>query len=118
MEPVMKCLIVALIAALSSAALARTPEAALEFAKKRYQRRLEYSGAELEKAKQLYARRIEDAAVRLLSEYDRQISSLTKKGQLEMPYELPEEYDVLWIFETENTAINFLLVSPKGKRFE
>jgi hypothetical protein len=37
---------------------------------------------------------------------------------LETPYELPGEYDVLWEFESESTAVNLLLASPAEKRFE
>ena len=40
------------------------------------------------------------------------------KSTLETPYELPGEYDVLWEFESESTAINLLLASPVEKRFE
>ena len=37
---------------------------------------------------------------------------------LETSMDLPEEYDVVWEFSSSSTAINLLLVSPKGKRFE
>jgi len=37
---------------------------------------------------------------------------------LETTYELPGEYDVLWEFESNSTAINLLLASPAEKRFE
>jgi hypothetical protein len=40
------------------------------------------------------------------------------RSTLETPYELPGEYDVLWEFESESTAVNLLLASPAGKRFE
>ncbi|MDA1047684.1 MAG: hypothetical protein O3A82_12220 [Verrucomicrobia bacterium] len=37
---------------------------------------------------------------------------------LETSYDLPIEYDVTWEFASSSTAVNLLLVSPKGKRFE
>jgi len=37
---------------------------------------------------------------------------------LETSYDLPKEYNVIWEFSTSSTAVNLLLVSPKGKRFE
>lgn len=40
------------------------------------------------------------------------------QSTLETPYELPCEYDILWEFESNSTAINLLLASPLGKRFE
>ncbi|MHC4500724.1 MAG: LamG domain-containing protein, partial [Planctomycetota bacterium] len=40
------------------------------------------------------------------------------QSTLETTYELPAEYDVLWEFESNSTAINLLLASPAGKRFE
>ncbi|MHC4476286.1 MAG: hypothetical protein ACYTEL_11610 [Planctomycetota bacterium] len=40
------------------------------------------------------------------------------KSALETPYQLPGEYDILWEFESESTAINLLLASPAEKRFE
>jgi hypothetical protein len=40
------------------------------------------------------------------------------QSTLETTYELPAEYDVLWEFESNSTAINLLLASPTGKRFE
>jgi hypothetical protein len=40
------------------------------------------------------------------------------KSTLETQYELPGEYDVLWEFESNSTAINLLLASPAEKRFE
>jgi serine/threonine protein kinase/CHASE3 domain sensor protein len=40
------------------------------------------------------------------------------QSTLETTYELPGEYDVLWEFESNSTAINLLLASPVEKRFE
>jgi len=40
------------------------------------------------------------------------------QSTLETTYELPAEYDVLWEFESESTAVNLLLASPAEKRFE
>ena len=40
------------------------------------------------------------------------------KSVLETSLDLPEEYDVIWEFSSSSTAVNLLLVSPKGKRFE
>ena len=37
---------------------------------------------------------------------------------LETGIKLPEEYDIVWEFESQSTAVNLLLVSPIGKRFE
>jgi len=40
------------------------------------------------------------------------------RSTLETTYELPAEYDVLWEFESDSTAVNLLLASPAEKRFE
>ena len=40
------------------------------------------------------------------------------KSVLETSHDLPEEYDVTWEFSSTSTAVNLLLSSPKGKRFE
>jgi len=40
------------------------------------------------------------------------------ESTLETTYELPAEYDVLWEFESDSTAVDLLLASPIGKRFE
>ncbi|MHC4346783.1 MAG: LamG domain-containing protein, partial [Planctomycetota bacterium] len=40
------------------------------------------------------------------------------QSTLQTSYKLPAEYDVLWEFESNSTAINLLLASPLGRRFE
>jgi hypothetical protein len=51
-------------------------------------------------------------------ENDGQFLMALAKSTLETPFKLPREYDVQWEFESESTAVNMLLVSPLGKRFE